>query len=140
MSEYVPERTQIRQSLKAGTVTLQVIRSLYFLFLFWPHCVACGIFVPGPGTESSPPAVEEQSLNPWTPRVFPCSPYKVSALPVHTTLIPSNNILYSIFNVPILFLLIHIKNKYKHIYNLCTFIYGRGGGIDREFGVSSCKL
>ena len=30
--------------------------------------VACGIFVPGPGIEHEPPAVEAQSLNHWTTR------------------------------------------------------------------------
>ena len=29
-----------------------------YLFIFWPHLVACGILVPQPGIEPSPPAVE----------------------------------------------------------------------------------
>ena len=34
-------------------------------------CAACGILVPQPGIESSPPALEAQSLNHWTTREVP---------------------------------------------------------------------
>ena len=46
-------------------------------FLFWgggfggAHCAACGILVPHPGIEPTPPAVEVQSLNRWTAREVP---------------------------------------------------------------------
>ena len=38
---------------------------------FWPHCVACGILVPCPGTEARPSAVKAWNSNPWTAREFP---------------------------------------------------------------------
>ena len=34
-------------------------------FVFWLHCVACGILVPQPGIEPASPAVEALSLNHW---------------------------------------------------------------------------
>ena len=36
---------------------------------FW--CVACGILVPQPEIEPTPPAVEAQSLTHWTTRKVP---------------------------------------------------------------------
>ena len=30
----------------------------FFFFSFWPHRAACGILIPGPGIEPTPPAVE----------------------------------------------------------------------------------
>ena len=36
--------------------------------MFWLCHVACGIFVPLPGIEPAPPAVEARSLNHWTSR------------------------------------------------------------------------
>ena len=42
--------------------------SPFFLFLFWPRCTACGIFVPQPGIKPGPPAVKARSLNHWTAR------------------------------------------------------------------------
>ena len=50
--------------------TTRAVRESYFWFL-WPHCVACGILVPQPGTKPAPPAVEAQSLNHWTTREVP---------------------------------------------------------------------
>ena len=38
---------------------------------FWPCHVACGILVPGPGTEPVPSAVKVQSPNHRTDREFP---------------------------------------------------------------------
>ena len=35
-------------------------RSLIFFF-FWPPCLACGILVPRPGIEPTPPAVEART-------------------------------------------------------------------------------
>ena len=35
------------------------------------HYAACGILFPQPGIEPTPPAVEGQSLNPWTTREVP---------------------------------------------------------------------
>ena len=40
------------------------------LFLFLACQVACGIFVPQPGTEPGPLAVRVQSPNHWTSREF----------------------------------------------------------------------
>ena len=40
-------------------------------FCFWLHHMACGIFVPWPGTERRPSAVKEQSPNRWASREFP---------------------------------------------------------------------
>ena len=37
--------------------------------------VACGILVPRPGIEPRPPAVEAWSLNHWTAREVPHTPY-----------------------------------------------------------------
>ena len=55
--------------------TLKMVRMINFmlcLFLsFWPRCVGCRIFVPQPGMEPLPPAVEAQSLNQWTARKVP---------------------------------------------------------------------
>ena len=42
-----------------------------FLFIYLFGRAACGILVPQPGMEPSPPAVEEQSLNHWTAREVP---------------------------------------------------------------------
>ena len=38
---------------------------------FWPRCAACGILVPQPGIEPTPPALEVWSLNHWTAREAP---------------------------------------------------------------------
>ena len=38
-----------------------------FLFIFLPHCLACGILAPWSGIRLLPPAVEGWSLNHWTP-------------------------------------------------------------------------
>ena len=38
---------------------------------FWPRSTACGILVPQPGIEPTPPAVEVQSVNHWTTREVP---------------------------------------------------------------------
>ena len=54
----------------------------FFLILFWPHHMACGILVPQAGIESKPPPVEVQRLNPWTSREasqLPC--WQFLALP-----------------------------------------------------------
>ena len=32
------------------------------IFIFWPHNAACGILVPSPGMEPTPPVLEVQSL------------------------------------------------------------------------------
>ena len=48
---------------------------LFFSFIFWPRCVACGILAPRPGTEPVPPAVEAWSLNHWTAREVPIINY-----------------------------------------------------------------
>ena len=45
-------------SLAAPSTTLPML-----FFFFWPSHMACGILVPRPGIEPTPPAVEERSLN-----------------------------------------------------------------------------
>ena len=45
-----------------------------FCFGFLPFClyhVACGIFIPLPGIEPMPPAMDVRSLNHWTIREVP---------------------------------------------------------------------
>ena len=44
---------------------------LLFYFIFWPLSAACGILVPRPGIEPTPPALEAESLNHWTAREVP---------------------------------------------------------------------
>ena len=40
----------------------------FFFFFLRPHHLACGMFVPRPGIELTPPALGVQSLNHWTTR------------------------------------------------------------------------
>ena len=40
--------------------------TLFLFIYFWPCHVACGILVPRPGIEPTPPALGARSLNPWT--------------------------------------------------------------------------
>ena len=42
-----------------------------FIHLFGRTAPACGILVPRPGIEPTPPALEAQSLNHWTAREVP---------------------------------------------------------------------
>ena len=52
-----------------------------FNFLFFgQHCPACGILVPQPRLKPAPPALEAQSLNPWTAREVPQILNKVVSL------------------------------------------------------------
>ena len=59
-------------------------RWFYFLmfiiiyFIFWLCCAACGILVPQPGIEPTPPAVEVRSLNHWTAGEIPCPHFEVA--------------------------------------------------------------
>ena len=48
---------------------------LFFNFIFWLPCRACGILVPKPGIEPMLPAVESQSLNHWTLPEIQASPW-----------------------------------------------------------------
>ena len=41
------------------------------VFSFWPHCMACGIFVPQLGIEPGPSEVSVLSPNHWSARGFP---------------------------------------------------------------------
>ena len=44
---------------------------LFFLSFLWPCCTACGILVPRPGIEPTPPALEAWSPNHWMVREVP---------------------------------------------------------------------
>ena len=50
---------------KFGNFSTIIFASTFFFF--WPCHAACGILVPQPGIEPTPPALEAQSLNNWTP-------------------------------------------------------------------------
>ena len=71
----------------AGFVICQVLISHIYCFLFvcfltfWPHHVARGILVPGPGIKLMPPALEAQSLNHWTYQGSPPVAFSVLILP-----------------------------------------------------------
>ena len=52
-------------------LTLRKEFLIFFIFIFWPHCKACGILVPWPGIEPTPTALEAWSLNHWTAREVP---------------------------------------------------------------------
>ena len=56
-----------RNSLKL----LKFFLNFVFVYLFWLHHAACRLLVAQPGIEPWPPAVEAQSPNHWTARVFP---------------------------------------------------------------------
>ena len=43
------------------------------MLIFWPHCTACGILVPRPGTEPTSPAVEGGFLATGPPGEVPRS-------------------------------------------------------------------
>ena len=47
-------------------------------FFFWPHCTACRILVPWPGTEPVPSAVKACIPNHWTARKFPDAPWEIA--------------------------------------------------------------
>ena len=36
------------------------------VYLFWPHCMTCGILVPQAGIKSLPPSLEARCLHHWT--------------------------------------------------------------------------
>ena len=42
-----------------------------FIFIFWPHYMACRILVPGPGIEPTLPSVAGKNLNHQTARDGP---------------------------------------------------------------------
>ena len=48
-----------------------LIKGESLFFFSWQHPVACRISVPLQGIKLVPPAVEAQSLNPWTAKKFP---------------------------------------------------------------------
>ena len=52
-------------------VSLYTILFYLCYFAFWPCHAACGILVPQPGIEPTPPAVEAWSPNHWTARKAP---------------------------------------------------------------------
>ena len=55
--------------------TTDFILILFFKKIFGPCFSACGILVPLPGIELSPPAVEARSLNHWTVREVPVTDF-----------------------------------------------------------------
>ena len=59
------------------TIAASLVAVYFYLFIFWPRCAACEIFVPPPGIELGPSAVETQSPNHWPAREFPeCYTFK----------------------------------------------------------------
>ena len=50
------------------TFTFVFLCFSFTLFIYWPHCMACGILVSWPVMEPTPPAVEAWSLNHLTNR------------------------------------------------------------------------
>ena len=56
-----------------------------FFFFFLPHH-ACGILVPPPGMEPTPPALEARRLNHWTAREVPVLYHLEPALFIFTIL------------------------------------------------------
>ena len=68
-----------------------------YLFIYWPHLVACGILVPWPRIEPVPPALEVWSLNHWTAREVPeVTLYPPSPLSIWCSLEGNHNINYLI--------------------------------------------
>ena len=66
--------------------------SFFFFFPLWPRHTAFRIFIPRPGIEPAPPAVEAWSLNHWATREVP--PFFLLLLftffpPEHLNIIPS---------------------------------------------------
>ena len=51
-----------------------------YLCFFWLYHPSCGILVPWPGIKPVAPAVEVQSLKPWTARGVPGKHFKISYL------------------------------------------------------------
>ena len=65
-----------------------IILFYYYFFIFWPHRMACGIFVPRPGMEPAAPALEVQTLNPWTTREAPNCTFFLKAEPCQRPVTP----------------------------------------------------
>ena len=65
---HLPHYTHTHTHIHAHTFSTSV-RSFFVWFL--ATLVACRVLVPQPGIEPGPPAVEAQSLNPWTTREVP---------------------------------------------------------------------
>ena len=63
---------------------------------FWPYRVAFEILVPQPWIKPTPPAVEAQSLNPWTTREVHYS-FEYYILMYYTYLLMSLNILMQFY-------------------------------------------
>ena len=51
---------------------------IFYCYFFFGHTAACGILAPGPGIKPRPPALEVQSLNPWTAREVPTTTFWMS--------------------------------------------------------------
>ena len=65
-----------RLSLSPSTTALQLILFYCVFFFYLLACFsACGILVPLPGIEPSPPAVEAWSLNHWAIREVPITDF-----------------------------------------------------------------
>ena len=60
----------------AGCIFL-ILFLIFYLFSFWPRCVACGILVPWQGIEPGPSAVKAPCPNHCTAREFPDPAYKI---------------------------------------------------------------
>ena len=89
-------------------IIILILSNLISLCLFFfCHVVACGILVPQPGIEPTPPAVEARRLNHWTTREVPSSStFKVGIL-LHK-------------NLDFWLLLEYQRNQRTHIHSFVT--------------------
>ena len=65
--------------------------ALFNLFIYLPHCMACGILVPQPVIEPGPSEVKARSLNHWATREFPHPALEASKLSASPQLVFSKN-------------------------------------------------
>ena len=64
--------TETKMSKRSQIAKITQSMIPFFFFFFWLHHTACRIFVPQPGIEPVPPAVEVRGLNHWTAREAQC--------------------------------------------------------------------
>ena len=94
-----------------------------YLFIFWPCCTACGTLVPEPEIKPVPPALEMQSLKPWTTREVSCSGIPHLSL-CWGPLVSSGILLQynSLISFELKYIFFQDVIKYTHhVYVLCYF-------------------